>query len=450
MTTLKNLLLTSISAASLFTVPASAETIEAAATADSNEIVVTARKRSEKLQDVPVAITAFDSAEIRSARIERLADVAKLTAGLNFTPLFGAQSQLPIIRGAAPSIGELNVGVFLDGVYLTGKAAADLELNDLQRIEIIKGPQSALYGRNTFAGAINYVTQRPTDVLSGRGEATIGDNGLYKVAASVSGPLADKVRVRIGGFYREFGGWYTSSIDGGKVDFAKNYGGSGTIEFTPTENLTATFRATYSKEDNGQPPSSVIRNNAAPGVPAGAPASQVRNLVYKGNVPEIARDGVTVNTLSVPGLPGGGYGDREESFRASGDIEYDFGGVTLTSITSYSHRRAEFTFDGDNTFCDRASGCPNFGFPFAPAIPRGKSDFALSSNNNTIRDWSQELRLASSGKQRIEWLIGAFYYDNRSDGIDRGITLPGTLAITDYTAAAAAYRYPRTILTTKA
>ncbi len=456
MNTFRSLLLAGMAGAPFLAAPALAQAAQkqtvaaAAAVEDANEIIVTARKRAEKLQDVPVAITAFDSAEIQSARIERLSDLAKLTPGLNFTPLFGAQNQLPIIRGAAQSIGELNVGVFLDGVYLSGKAAADLELNDLERVEVIKGPQSALYGRNTFAGAINYVTQRPTDVLSGRGEATIGDNGLYKVVGSISGPLGDKVRVRVGGFYREFGGWYTSAIDGGQVDFAKNYGGTGTLELTPTEALTATLRVTYSKEDNGQPPSSVIRNNTGWGRPSGAPASQPRALLYIGNVPEIERDGVTVNQASVPGLPGGSYGDREESVRASADIQYDFGNVTLTSITAYAHRNSEYTFDGDNTVCDRVGGCPNFGFPFAPAIPKGKSDFALSSNDGSFRDWSQELRLQSNGGQRFDWLVGAFYYDNHRDDIDRGITLPGTLAITDYTVGALAYRYPNTIQTTKA
>ncbi|MFN3592510.1 MAG: TonB-dependent receptor plug domain-containing protein, partial [Thermaurantiacus sp.] len=137
------------------------EPVDSTAGAFSDEILVTARKREESLQDVPVAITAFTADEIKSARVESLADVAKLTPGLNFTPLFGAQNQLPIIRGAAQTFGQLNVGVFLDGVYLSGKAAVDLELNDLERIEVVRGPQSALYGRNTFAGAINYVTRRP-------------------------------------------------------------------------------------------------------------------------------------------------------------------------------------------------------------------------------------------------------------------------------------------------
>ncbi len=440
------LLLAATALVPLYAAPTLAQQVAAAASSDTGdtEIIVTARKRVEKLQDVPIAISAFDSADIKSARIERIADLAKLTPGLNYTPLFGAQNQLPIIRGVAQTLGQLNVGVFLDGIYLSGKAGVDLELNDLARIEVVKGPQSALYGRNTFAGAINYVTQRPSDVLTGNIEGTIGDKGLHKIAGSISAPITDKVRVRVGGFYREFDGWYTSAIDGGKVDFAKNYGGIGTIELTPTENFTATLRVSYSKEDNGQPPSSVIRNNSALGTPSGGSASQQRNLLYIGQVPDIATNGVTVNTASVPGLPGKSYGDREESIRASATLEYDFGGAVLTSITAFAKRNAEYTFDGDNTICDRTGGCPNFGFPFAPAIPLGKSDFALSSNIGYLRDWSQEFRLASTGKNKVDWLIGLFYYDNVTVGTDRGITIPGTLAITDYTTAAANYKYPKT------
>jgi iron complex outermembrane receptor protein len=158
-----------------------------AAASDDADIVVTARKREEDLQRVPLAIDAFSAKEIKDAKIERLSDLAKLAPGLNYTPLFGAQNQLPIIRGAAQTFGQLNVGVFLDGIYLSGKAAADLELNDLERVEIVKGPQSALYGRNTFAGAINYITKRPSEAFEGEVEAIDEANGRVTVMLSIFG-----------------------------------------------------------------------------------------------------------------------------------------------------------------------------------------------------------------------------------------------------------------------
>ena len=424
--------------------------LAAAPNADTlGDIVVTARKVAENLQDVPLAITAFSAAEIKSARIESIGDVAKLTAGLNYTPLFGRQNQLPIIRGAAQTLGQSNVGVFLDGIYLTGKGAIDLELNDLERVEVVRGPQSALYGRNTFAGAINYVTKRPSADLGGNIEGTIGTNGLHKVQASLSGPLGtDKVRFRIGGYYRDFDGWYRSGIDGGRVDFEKSYGGIGTLELTPTEKLTATFRVAYSKNDDGQPPSSVIRDNGALGTPSGGSALAPRNLIYFGEVPVIPKNGVLVNTVTAPGQPSP-YGDREEAVRASGTLEYDFGGVTATSITAYAHRDAEYTYDGDNTICDRAGGCPNFGFPFVAPNPVGASRYALSSNKGTYRDVSEELRLGSSGKQRVSWLVGFYYYDNRTVTADRGFSGNPAAAGPLFSGFNPNYSFPRITQTTK-
>ncbi len=429
-----------------------AQTAPQASAGFANEdILVTARKREESLQDVPLAITAFGSEEIREARIERLSDVAKLAVGLNFTPLFGAQNQLPIIRGAAQTFGQLNVGVFLDGVYLSGKAGVDIELADLERIEVVRGPQSALYGRNTFAGAINYVSRRPSDTLEGWADATVGDNGMLRFSGSVSGPLGDKVRVKVGGYYREHNGWYRSGIDGGRVDDGQLYGGTAAVEFLPADNISILWRGSYSREDIGQPPSNVIRTNAYPGRPAGSPAGTVRNILYVGDVPNIPKDGVLVNTgQAFIGVGGqlGDYGQVQSTYRTNLKIEIDSGPVVFTSITSFDQRDTDYTFDGDNTICDTPStappstGCPNFGFPFAPAIPLGKSDFGTSSNKGYSRDWSQELRLASQPGGSFDWLVGAYYYDNKNKGIDRSLN-PQTLA------NANAHGYPEQTTTTQ-
>jgi iron complex outermembrane receptor protein len=387
-----------------------------AATAD-DEILVTARKREESLQDVPVAITAFGSEEIQSARIEGLADVSKLTPGLNFTPLFGAQNQLPIIRGAAQTFGVLNVGVFLDGVYLTGKAAVDLEISDLERVEVVKGPQSALYGRNTFAGAINYVTKRPGDDLEARAEYTYGEYGLRKALVSASVPVAPGLGLQIGAYDRRFDGWYRSAIDGGRVDFADTHGAMLTLAIDPNERLSATARLATSSESIGQPPASVIRTNSNVGVPAGAPATgpnrQERNLLYVGELPSIPLDGVMVNTQRGP-VQVSDYGQRGDTWRASLAISYDFDAFTLASISAYSKRETEYTFDGDNTICDRVGGCPSFGFPFAPAIPFGKSDFGTSSSDEAFKDRSQEFRISSATGGRLTWMAGLYWFDSQA------------------------------------
>jgi iron complex outermembrane receptor protein len=385
-----------------------------AAASDDADIVVTARKREEDLQRVPLAIDAFSAKEIKDAKIERLSDLAKLAPGLNYTPLFGAQNQLPIIRGAAQTFGQLNVGVFLDGIYLSGKAAADLELNDLERVEIVKGPQSALYGRNTFAGAINYITKRPSEAFEGEVEATFGEHGLFKTQASVSGPISDSVRVRVGGFVRSSDGWYKSAIDGGKVDFVDTYGGIVTVEYAPTDRFTATLRLSGSDEDSGQPAANVVRTNAFPNNVAGP--GTTRNRLYVGEVPALGENAILVNTVR-DAVQIGDFGQRSQIVRGSVDLSYDFQSFNARSVTSYSHRTGDYTFDGDNTLC-QPGPCFNFG----PPIAAGSSRFALSSADESFVDISQELRLTSTTEGPVDWILGAFYYSNDTTSLNRSLS----------------------------
>lgn len=408
------------------------------------DVIVTARRREESLQDTPLAIAAVTSQELKSARVERLADLAKIAPGLSFTPLFGAQNQLPIIRGAAQTYGQLNVGVFLDGVYLSGKAGVDIEMADLQRVEVVRGPQSALYGQNTFAGAINYISQRPSSVLMGDFEATVGDNGLRKLTAKVSGPITDTLRFSAGAYGREFDGWYSSAIDGGRIDFSQSYGGMVTLEYAPTDRFTATLRASGSDDDSGQPASVVQRTNVYMATPPGAAASIKRNLLYVGEVGRVDPDAIWVNTKHVGGEVGD-YGSRQDIFRTSLTMDYDFGPAALTSITAYGRRNAEFTFDADNTICDVATGCPNFGWPFAPGslLPFGRSGIATSSAVEHYTDFSQELRLASTSDGPLSWLIGAYYYKGDVDVVQRSLS-PFTNP-----AVVAAFGFPNQVSTTE-
>lgn len=406
-------------------------------------VIVTARKKEENLQNAPLSVSAFSAATIKAARIESLKDVANLTPGLNYTPLFGAQNQLPIIRGTSQTFGALNVGVFLDGIYLSGKAAADLELNDLARVEVVKGPQSALYGRNTFAGAINYVTKAPSNNFSGAVEATFGEHGLSKHVLSISGPIGEVFSYRLSGFQKKFDGFYTSSIDGGKVDFVDTNGVSLVLAAKPSENLRATLKLTGSSEDNGQPPSSVIRTNAYFGTPPGGSSTQQRNLLYLGQIPEIATNSITVNTIRRVGTEIGEYGSRAGTARASFDLKWDFSGLRLSSMTSYSHRTNDYTFDGDNTICDRTGGCPNFGYPFAPAIPFGTSRFATSSANENHKDISQELRLESRNDNPLQWMVGLFYYDNTVEAFQRSLSFSSA-------GIASAFSFPKAVTTAQA
>jgi len=387
--------------------------------AEMDTIIVTARKRAETIEDIPLAITALGTEEIRSARIERLSDLAKQVSSLNFVPLFGAQNQLPIIRGAAQTFGVSNVGVFLDGVYLSGKAGVDIEMNDLERIEVVKGPQSALYGRNTFAGAINYVTKRPSDVWSGDGEMSFGTNGLFKVIGGVSGPIDELVRIRLNGYYRTFDGWYTSSVDGGSVDYQKDWGLGGKVELQAAPNLLFTLTGTYTKEDSGQPASNTIATNALPGRPAGSPPGTTSFLVYQGELPTIPREGVTVNTKTDPVT--GPYGSWGDTFRMNLQMAATLPFADFTTITAYDKRNFDYTFDGDNVVCQKPAGCPTFGFPFVAPFPFGSSSFGTSSSTGYFEDVSQEFRLVSTTEGKFSWLTGFYLYSGKVNSVDRSL-----------------------------
>jgi len=241
------------------TPPQFAQAQEETDTLSVEQIVVTARKREEGIQDVPLSITAFGAEDIRRRSLLELEDVALLTPGLTFEDFGGGGFGVPVIRGATQqdiTILEQNVSIFLDGVYIPRAYAFDLGTLDTARIEIVKGPQSALYGQNAFMGAINYVTNQPNvEEATGNASVTGGTDEFFEAIAGVSIPvIKDKLAVRLSGAYSTFDGtWQNnhpladSDIPGGT---SGNVGGweqtnlGVQVLFKPLENLdiTATYR----------------------------------------------------------------------------------------------------------------------------------------------------------------------------------------------------------------
>ena len=208
------------------------------------EVVVTARKQSEQLLDVPLAITAFTAEAIEARGIKNLDDVAALTPGLTFSNVIGEFLPAPVIRGVAPIdiFGELNTAVFIDGIYVSGREGINFSQLDLERIEVVKGPQAALYGRNAFSGAINYVSARPTDKFSLKTELTAGNDGKQLGSIMVSGPIiAGVLRGRAALLRDEWDGSYENqwSGAGGKSDIGgyKFTTFNGALIWSPSESV---------------------------------------------------------------------------------------------------------------------------------------------------------------------------------------------------------------------
>jgi iron complex outermembrane receptor protein len=230
--------------------------------ASTEEILITARKRAESIQDVPLSVTAFDSEQIRRRSILELEDVALLTPGLTFEDFGGGGFGVPVIRGATQqdiTILEQNVSVFLDGVYLPRAYAFDLGTVGMERIEIVKGPQSALYGQNAFMGAINYVTKGPdTSEYQVNGSLTYGTDDFFEASGSVNLPIVkDQFAMRFSGAYASFDGTWENNHPLADADIpggtSGNVGGSEQYNFgiqllaRPVEGLEIT--ASYRKFD---------------------------------------------------------------------------------------------------------------------------------------------------------------------------------------------------------
>ncbi|MXW50629.1 MAG: TonB-dependent receptor plug domain-containing protein, partial [Gammaproteobacteria bacterium] len=374
------------------------------------EILVTARKRTETLQDTPVAVTVVTADQIEDFGVQSLADISKMTAGLLFDSEFTRGANRPVIRGQANILGDSGVSYFIDGVYVSG-SIDDYDLDDVERIEIVKGPQSALYGRNTYSGAINLVTRSPGDELRANVEAEIAGDEEFLVRASISGPLSDTLAAGLTLRHYEMGGHVKNEFDGKDIGKQESRSISGVLSFTPNERLTARARAYYAERDDGQPAIFARRyfdNNCYPddGALYGGAGRYFCGTVKPGDV----------NIDWPVQAPGAGLTD--DALQLSLKVDYDLNEQwQLTYIAGYGERDAEEVYDGDYlpTSFQVSNFTPN-GFPFAgfPVPPfsyayvGSMTDFTFANAAETD-EWSQEVQLAFDA-DRVRGLVGAYYY----------------------------------------
>ncbi len=362
----------------------------------TEEIVVTTRKREELLQDVPISIAAFTTRDIEKTGMQNVEDVARLTPGFTFAPLFGGDASTPVIRGLSTTIGEPNVGFFVDGVYQSSRAAMDALLaNSIERIEVAKGPQSALYGRNTFGGAVNFITKRASNAFEGQAEATYGRKDRIDIKGSISGPIVeDRLFARIAGAYFERDGYFINELTGDDLDEKQTAAVAGSLEARPSDNLRITWRMSYEDTDDGDDPLRFVANNARLHTIAIAPAFQF----VSGEVPG-ARSGFAVT----PGF------FKRNNLTTSLALDWDVGDYTITSITGYNDLKTKR--DQDSDF-------------------EARSIRYLNSRVD-LEEISQELRITSPQEERFRWMVGAYYYDLDSETNNRdlrtglGSAIPG-------------------------
>jgi len=365
------------------------------------EIIVTARKRTETLIETPVAVSVLTGADIDAKGIRDLYDVALFTPGLSYFDSIQNQLGTPVIRGIAQTnlnSPDRNVAIFYGGVYLSNTSASNLEILDLDRIEVVKGPQSALYGRNAFNGAINFVPAAPTDEFKGKVTGTVGTDQRREVRIMLSGPLSDTVRGRIAASTNSFdGSWDNLAEPSAGLSGYDTKNASGTIEFSPNDQFTARAFAYYT--DDVRDSTAMYLVPALNCGPAGRPLS-----AYCGDVPVKSELAANPDALAF---------SREVTLAAL-DLEYDFGGVRLTSQTSIYEAENDNASDnslGANNGKGNVFNIVNAAAPTVVLRQQALPVFTGSGKGQT-ETFTEELRLEGSAGEALKWGIGGFYSKN--------------------------------------
>ncbi|HVW69766.1 MAG TPA: TonB-dependent receptor [Steroidobacteraceae bacterium] len=339
------------------------ETGAAAGSGDElEEIVVTAQKRAEKLQDIPVAATAITATDIERAGVNNIQDVAQLTPNLVIIDQLRPGIQTVSFRGfTTVQGGQSPFAIVVDGVAEPGQEFLKQQLIDVQQIEVLRGPQGTLYGAGAIAGAINIVTKQPTNDFEGSAKIGYAQGNQSTGELTLSGPIIpDKVFFRASAYSDTFNGLIPNEAAQQYADFVQERAFNGELLLKPTDDLSIDLRGHVTNGTYG--------------------------ALWLVPVSDSEFDDFNINPdENVPGI------DRRHLQTYSAKIDYRLPGVTLTSITAYNNAEQYATADGD----------------FSPA-----SVFAQTWLNNT-NAWSEEFRLTSNVDGPLKWNLGVFAQDYR-------------------------------------
>ncbi len=403
---------------------------ESGGVAGLEEIVVTARKRVESIQDAPLTIQAFSEKQIEERGAQSLADLAKFTPGLTFNQGSSRAASDFSIRGMTQisAVGDNRrdlVTVFIDNVPYIGNPSG-IGNEDLARVEIIKGPQSALFGRATFGGAISLITTTPGDEFKGKVSATAGSYGDYRISGAIEGPIVEnKLSGRLLVDGRTFDGFYRNAF-GGRLGETDERFVSGTLNFTPIEDLSIRLRYSNRTDEYGPAATTLIarsdEHNCGPfpgfqprslaGLPAGFTLAQSRRL-YCGELRAPSGPvGINTNTpaatvasvVAAGLLPFTEHKTELDHELGALTVDWSFGsGYNLTAIASTQEQNVKQLRD----------------FELAP-----EDRYQFYYVNDQAQD-TYEVRLTSPAEQRLSWMIGWSRLENDFDVV--GAFINGSL-----------------------
>lgn len=407
-------------------------------------VVVGSRKIVENIQDVPIAIQAFDSRKLEQEHLADIAGIARMTPTLNFQIGLLPSDTRPAIRGVLAERGRPNVAILVDGVDATtdsafvagGGVLANLRFVDVDRVEIVEGPQNVLYGRSAMSGAINYITKRPGQQFEAEVSADGARFGTYELKASMSAPLNESTAVRLTAGHWSTDGWAHNPRTGGLLGDGSVTGTSLALSFKPSEKFSAFVRGQFSKEHYGPAPrtfaSSVLPNgnlNTAVGgvllpVP-GRPANYPGQFSIAGNLNDIGYNTPSKIDFGADPLTGKDYrGTDVDAKRAVLELNWDTPIGQLISLTGYTTADMVNNEDFDQTSYANAAGPNNF-LPLSflsPTLPNGNFPFGLQADSEYsthAKQFSQELRLQHQG-DKLRWLVDGLYWHEDQDAAEGG------------------------------
>jgi iron complex outermembrane recepter protein len=414
---------------------------------EEETIVVTARRREETLQEAPVAVTAIGQEQIQDLQINSIDDVARFAPGLSFSKTFGRSTDRPVIRGQSNVLANVQFGVesgtayFVDGVYFPSSIQS-FDLGDVSRVEVIKGPQSALYGRNTYAGAINFVTRDPRETAF-NASFVAAEHGERDWRYSMEGPISDTLSGRFSIRRYDYDGEFTNTVTGRLVGDESTFSMAGLLLWEPTNDLSVRVRGSYTLDDDGPIPlffQSAAANNCMPGWRSLAAwtysGSTNRNQYYCGVIQPgqvaLSTDAVTVLPAPVPGVPVGNSNPFPPPFGPSFPVYSTADGtafdgieretVLLSAITSWDIGGSGYTFDlslGGRVEEEKFGADSDHSSVNHIRGPVGATEaFFANTSRDQIGDLSVEAQISTPSDRRVRAMLGAYFFNAKNEGYD--------------------------------
>ena len=344
------------------------------------EVVVTAQKREEKLQDVPLSVVVVGAQTLQAYRLNEVTDLQRLVPGLTLTNAAGPRSFGFFVRGIGTSSFssesiEGSTAYVVDGVVMGQSGASLTDLPDVDHVEVLRGPQGTLFGKNASAGVISITTRRPSDTFETDLSASWANpDNDRRVSALITGPLGDKARGLISARLNQRDGYVTNVFDGRKLNDRNDWGLRGKLELDPSERLRVTLIGDYWNRDAACCVWTLLRTGTPPAAP---------ELIQRGA-------GIVPGPDNLKQDIDGKVFSKAESYGASAQADYDLGGdFTLTSITAWRKFITHDGLDSDSTPLNLLNA--NF------------ADFKQSQ-------FTQELRLTSPKGGFVDYVVGAFYF----------------------------------------